>query len=159
VSAATKPAARAPHEIELAQLTKNAEGFAWREFLLRLPEGVVVADLIENPTVWRRVQGDARYALRKLDRLTIVTYAEDVAAECIVAGASDSGVTLGKPRFTELSTRATEVLAEDADNRVAWIGLGYCVLRKKDGQRLSHITPSRQQAERDLAGLRPRPAP
>ena len=157
MSAATK-APRAPQEIELAQLTKNADGYAWREFLLRLPEDVTVAELIENPAVWKRVQGDARFALRKLDRLVIVTYAEDVAAECIVAGASDSGVTLGKPRFTELTTRSTEILPEDENNRVAWIGLGYCVLRKRDGQQMSHITPSRHQAERDLASLRPRPA-
>lgn len=156
---ATKPAAapRKLKELEAKHILKNADGFAWREFLVRLPQGMAVADLIENPGLWRIVQGDARSALRKLDKLTIVDFAESVAAECIVQGASDSAVTLGKPRFTELATRATEVLPEDEHNRVVWVGLGYQVLRKRDGQALSHITVSRQQAERDLSNLRPRP--
>jgi hypothetical protein len=137
-------------------VAKQADGFVFREWVVRLPFGMSVNDLIEQPTLWRIVQGDPRTALQKLDRVVVLDFDEAVAAEAIVSAASDTSVTLARPRLTDLQSRTTEPQIEDELHRVVWDGGNYVVKRKSDGQVMTQPTPSRRQAERDLANLRPR---
>jgi len=138
-------------------IAKQSEGQHWREWLIRLPQGMSARDLVERSDLWNVLQGDRSTAVSKLDRVSILDYEESVLCEAVVSSASDRAVVLAKPRFTELTSRLVESQLEDELHRVAWVGTGYCVVRKRDNQRMSHITVSRMQAERDLIGLRPRP--
>jgi hypothetical protein len=128
----------------------------WREHFVRLPEGVEVKDLIERPELWSVIQGHPATALAKLDRVSVVDYEESVLAEAIVSSASERAVVLAKPRIFELTSRMVEAQFEDEHHVVKWMGVGYGVVRKRDGQLVSNITTSRLQAERDLVNLRPR---
>jgi hypothetical protein len=160
---AEKPTAEAPKDVPLKPLhpsciAKHHDGMCWREWLVRLPEGMAVKDLIEHPDLWSVLQGHPATAVTKLDRISIVDYNEEVLAEAIVSSANDRSVVLGKPKLTELMSRMVEGQFEDELHKVKWMGVGFGVVRKRDGQLVSNITTSRLQAERDLVNLRPRRA-
>jgi hypothetical protein len=136
-----------------AAVTLNANGFVWREFMVRLPDAFVADDLKE-PSIWKRVQS-GHNALVKHDRLYMVAYDESWAAEAIVASADRERAVLAKPRLTNFPERF-EKLFEDEVYRVAWVGNGYCVIRKADGHRMTTPAGSAGIAERDLINLHPR---
>jgi hypothetical protein len=140
-------------EIDPSRVTCNVAGFCWREFEVRLPCGATLQDL-NRPDLWRMVQLSPRIALRRLDRVSVLAYDESWIAECVVSGATETGVTLAKPRVTELQAR-TEVLFQDGTYRVQWQGDGYAAVRVRDGQVMTPSRPNATLAERDLKALYP----
>jgi hypothetical protein len=139
--------------IDPAEVKLQHEGFQWREILVRLPIDATLQDLNE-PTLWRLVQGDPRKALCRLDRVAIIDHGETWLAEAVVSGATGQGVTLAGVKKTDLPPR-TEVLLETEDYRTAFVGSGYATLRKKDGQIMTPVTLSKAAAERDHRNLIP----
>jgi hypothetical protein len=73
----------------------QSDGFAWAEYLVRLPGEATLQDL-NDPGLWRKVQS-GRQPLRRLDKLRIVAFDETWLVECTVAGATQNGVSLSKP--------------------------------------------------------------
>lgn len=139
--------------IDPAEVKLQHEGFQWREILVRLPMDATLQHLNE-PALWRLVQGDPRKALCRLDRISIIDHGETWLAEAVVSGATGHGVTLAGIKKTDLPPR-TELLLETEDYRTAFVGSGYATLRKKDGQIMTPITLSRAAAERDHRNLIP----
>ncbi|MGV2104393.1 hypothetical protein [Rhizobium sp. 21-4511-3d] len=146
---------RAAPIIPMASVQINNQGYVSRDLFIRLPEGFVADDLKE-PDVWKIVQSSP-FALVKHDRLYMVAYDESWVAEAIVAQADRLKAVLAKPRLTNFPERF-EKLFEDDFYRVAWVGSGYCVLRKTDNHRMTSPVSSSQIAERDLINLHPRVA-
>lgn len=153
LSTETPLAPRSAPDIDPARATLQVSGFAWREYLVRVPSGFVADDLKE-PGIWRKVQNGSKNALRKYDRLTIVAYDESWLAEAIVASADNKGAVLAKPRVTSLPSRFDK-LFEDDMYRIAWNGFGYIVERKSDGHAMTQPTANVELATRLLAQLYP----
>lgn len=153
----TTGAAAAPRDVPVidpGNVKANTEGFEWSEWRVRLPRGATLQDL-NHPSLWRLVQG-SRSALRRLDRVQILSFDEEWVAEAIVAGATRGGVTLSKPSVTRLPPR-TEVLAGDDTYQIRWAGNGYVVERRRDGHAMTNPVQTVHQAERDLKALYPEP--
>jgi hypothetical protein len=87
-------------------------------------------------------------------RVYAIAHDESWAAEGIVASADAQGATLTGLRILSFPAR-TRPPFEDENYRVAWVGSGYRVQRKKDGAFVTQPTPSEKLAERDLAGMYP----
>ncbi len=136
-----------PFEVDPRHVTLNASGFAWREFMVRLPQSAVANDL-SDPTIWRKVQKSPN-ALRRHDRVYVVAYDESWSAEAIVGEADGSKAVLCKPRLVTFPERFDQ-LFQTEDFRVAWMGAGYVVERKADGHRLTAPVHSAALAERAL---------
>lgn len=143
---------REPLAVDAARVTLNNDGFGWREFLVRLPEGLVADDLKE-PTIWRKVQGGPN-SFRRHDHLYLVSFDETWVADAIVADADKRQAVLCKPRVTTFPARYDQFF-QDENYRVIWTGAGYCVERKRDGHRMTQPTANAALAERDLTRLYP----
>lgn len=144
-------------EIDPAWVKLQAEGFCWRVFQVRLPEGAALADLNEAPTLWRLVQASRSVALRKFDHVAIVAFDESWLVEAVVGAATALTVTLAGIRKTDMPARY-DTLPQTEDFRVKWYGNGYAVERKRDGQRVSDVVPTVFEAERHMLNRYSRPA-
>jgi len=149
------PAARKSPEIDPAFVVLNADSFAYRQFMVRLPEGAIADDLKE-PSLWARVQSNRNVALRKHDHLYIVAFDESWAADAIVVQANGNAAVISKPRLVAFSDRVKS-LYSDGTYAVAWYGNGFAVKRLSDGTRMTQIVVNEALAERDLGRLYPRP--
>lgn len=136
-------------EIDPQWMKRHDAGFCFAHFFARAPFGLVLDDLKE-PSIWRRAQGVNGLSLKKLDRVTIVSHDETWIADAIVVAASADDATISKPSVVHLPTRS-EFLMEDEKYRIVWVGNGYRVQRKKDGQFITSAVQSKSQAERDLS--------
>lgn len=134
-------------QIDPRNITKNSDGYFWREFAIRLPEGAVL-DALKEPGIFARIQKGPN-ALRKHDRLYLIEYGEAWAADCRVIEADREKAVLSKPQVTTFGERYDK-LFETAEYRVAWWGIGYGVERKSDGHRMTAPVHSKELAERDL---------
>jgi hypothetical protein len=141
--------------IDPRSVSLNADGFAFRSFMARLPEGAIADDLKE-PAIWRKVQRGS-YPLRKHDHVYVVAYDESWVAEAIVVDADTKQAVLAKPRITQFPPRFDKLFETD-EYRVAWVGNGYRVQRKSDGQFVTQAVHSAALAERDLNNMYPRRA-
>ncbi|WP_168879991.1 hypothetical protein [Rhizobium sp. P28RR-XV] len=142
--------------INPANVKMNYDGFIFRELFVRLPTGLIADDLKE-PEIWEKVQKSSSVAVRKLDRLIMMSFDETWMAEAYVEQAGHMGVTLAKPRLTTLSQR-TEKLFSDENYRVVWTGVGYRVERIRDGVAVSQAFANATLAERALTNMYPRRA-
>jgi hypothetical protein len=152
---ASLPRQRRLPEIDPSFVVLNADSFAYRQLMVRLPEGVIADDLKE-PSLWTRVQASRSVALRKHDHLYIVAFDESWAADAIVTQANAEAVVLSKPRLIPFTERI-KPLYSDGTYAVAWYGNGFAVKRLSDGVRMTQIAANEALAERDLARLYPRP--
>jgi len=152
--AASKPPRRGkPPVIDPSLVTLNSDGFAWRTFLIRLPQGMTAADL-SDPNIWMKVQV-SKWCLRKFDRLFLVAFNEDWVADVMVTSADGKRAVLGKPKIEAMPDRYDKPLETD-DYRVEFVGGGrYAVFRKSDGHRMTEPAATLQFAERDLQNLYP----
>jgi hypothetical protein len=135
----------------------NAGGMVFQSYFVRLPEGVTAQHLNDDPTIWRRVQSNQNVALRKFDELRIVDFAESWVADATVSYADHTSVILAKPRITRLPERTVPVFEDDM-YRVKWLGNGWGVERKTDGQIMcgGQAFGTAGIAEAQLRGLYPR---
>ena len=143
----TTPIGPSVPAIDPANVVKNSDGFSWREFFVRLPDGMIADDLKE-PGIWRRIQKGPN-AFRKHDLLFVVAYDESWTAEVRVASANASQAELATPRITRLAERYDK-LFEDDTYRIVWNGAGYRVARKSDGVFVTPLAANAALAERDL---------
>src|SRR5262245_11930019 len=89
---APPPAAPPPRklpEVGPLHIKINSAGFAWRDILVRLPEGAIQDDL-RTPSIWKKAQGDAQTALVKLDHLFILAFDESWFARAVVTHATST---------------------------------------------------------------------
>lgn len=152
---ASLPPGRKLPEIDPAFVTLNADSFAFRQFMVRLPEGAIADDLKE-PSLWGRVQTSRNVALRKHDHLYIVAFDESWAADAIVIQANSGVAVLSKPRLIAFAERVKPLYRDDTYS-VAWYGNGFAVKRLSDGVRMTQIVANEALAERELTRLYPRP--
>ncbi|MBX5148061.1 hypothetical protein [Rhizobium lentis] len=136
-------------------VTVNYQGFAFREIFARLPAGVIADDLKE-PDLWKNVQ-QGNKALRKFDRVVIVSFDESWLAESYVENATGEMAVLAKPRIVNFSERM-EKLFSDGTYSVRWTGAGYDVVRLRDEAKMTDVFANAALAERALANLYPRRA-
>ena len=141
-----------PPTIDPANVTLNAEGFAFRSIFVRLPQGLAADDL-KQPAIWRLVQASPA-RLRELDQLSLLAYDRAWLAEVVVAAADTTTAVLAKPRLTHFPPRYDRLL-EDERYRIVWSGTGYVVQRKHDGQAMSLPAATVALAERDFRQLYP----
>ncbi|MER8514184.1 hypothetical protein NKH47_14715 [Mesorhizobium sp. M1060] len=95
--ATLKSATRQTPDIDPARVSLQNAGQIWREFMVRCPADMVSDDL-KHPEIWRRLQvSGSRNALKKHDRVYVVSYDEAWVAEAIVASADGKGAVLAKP--------------------------------------------------------------
>lgn len=141
--------------IDPRNMTRNSDGFVWREFACRLPQGMVL-DELKDPAIWRHVQKGPS-ALRKHDKLYLIEYGEAWAAECRVIDGDREKAVLSKPVVVTFGERYDKLFETD-EFRVAWWGIGYGVERKSDAHRMTAPVHSAALAERDLRNLYPKAA-
>ena len=134
----------------------NNDGGLWREWLLRLPEGYTIGDC-NHPNLWSSIQGSPMHAMRKLDRLTILTFDEGQIAEAVVVSATSREVGLKLGSVKSFSSDAHENLYSDGTYRIFWRGNGYGVERIKDGVPMTGSTAyaSESAAKQFLNNLYP----
>jgi hypothetical protein len=140
--------------IDPAFVVLNADSFAYRQFMVRLPEGTIADDLKE-PSLWARVQANRNMALRKHDHLYIVAFDESWAADAVVVQANAEVAVISRPRMIRFAERL-KPLYSDGTYAVAWYGNGFAVKRLADGTRMTQIVANEALAERDLGRLYPR---
>jgi hypothetical protein len=131
----------------------DTEGFATRRVFARLPENFA-AQSLEDPNLWKLVQGDQNKSLRLFDRVTLVAFDETWFAETVVVRADMLAAVLSKPKITLIPARYDRLFEDDL-YRVKWYGSGYAVERKSDGHRMTNLAANAVLAERDLARLYP----
>ncbi|TAV04041.1 hypothetical protein ELI39_01450 [Rhizobium ruizarguesonis] len=141
--------------VDPAVVTVNFQGFAFREMFARLPSGMIADDLKE-PEIWKNVQ-QGNKALRKFDRIVLVSFDETWMAEAYVESATGEQALLARPKIITLNERS-EKLFNDGTYRVEWTGSGYRVARLRDGAAMTESFANAPLAERALAGLYPRRA-
>jgi hypothetical protein len=141
--------------VDPAGVNTNYDGYKFREVMVRLPSGMIADDLKE-PEIWNKVQQSVK-ALRKFDRLVIVSFDETWMAEAYVENADSEKALLARPRLITLSER-TEKLFSDGVYRIEWTGFGYRVMRIRDGAAMTEAFANVPLAERALANMYPRRA-
>jgi hypothetical protein len=141
-------------EVNPKSVVLNSNGFGWRDFLIRLPEGAT-ADCLKEPSLWRRVQQAKGISLKRHDHLYLISHDEDWAAEAIVADADSTKAILTKPRIHQFGERFDN-LPQDEKYRIVWTGSGYIVQRKSDLMAMTQPAPNLPYAENDLRRLYPK---
>ncbi len=132
-TAKTNPSVVSPAlpEVDARSVTVNADGFAWREVLVRLPAGMTADDL-RSPKVWRKVQGNPQFALRRLDHLFVLSHDESWMVRAVVTYADSTEAMLAIEKvstFREIG----KALYSDGTYRVAWTGGSFVIERVSDG--------------------------
>lgn len=133
---------------------RNRAGSRWCEWGCTFPEGATVDDLKE-PGLWWRVQQDSQSALKKEDEVRIRAFDSSWVAHCYVAHASLTQVILATVSITKLPGQR-EHLYEDDLYFVKFVGHGYGVFRKTDGQQMAPAVHSADAAQSVLIGLYPK---
>lgn len=143
--------------IEMRSVVTQHEGNRWREFLVRLPNGVTADDLKE-PGLWRKIQMRPSTSLRVFDRLTVVAFDESWFAECRVIRADGAGAVLSIGKIVSMGDGRFDNLPGDELYRIAWSGNGYVVIRRSDNVVMTHAVRDLGQAARDMSRLHARAA-
>lgn len=158
--AAAKPAAAVaaetvpvkPVEIDPKRCTLHGDGQCWREWQIVLPPGVIADDL-KRPELFRRVQADRTKALQRHDKIYVIAGDDSWSAEGRITSANNSGAVAAMQRIIPNESRIEQAL-ESEDYKVQWVneqtGVGFAVMRKADGRRVSEIFHSKMLAERAL---------
>ena len=146
------PSERNLPKVSPDMITINAQGFAWRDIMVRMPADAIADDL-KSLGIWRNVQHSTN-RLFEDDHLYLKAWDRSWAAEAIVAHANLEGVTLGTFKVIKLYER-TKPFFSDETYRVVLRGNGFAVERIKDGQVMSDIVQNEKIAERALFDLYP----
>lgn len=117
-------------------LTWDFDGAVTRSAVVRLPEHVVLQDLQDDPTLWRSIQAVSQTALRKFDRLLIISFSEDWIVNVLVVEADARSVRLSIRAGDVLRLEANTAEWSDSTYTIRWGGEGYIVVRKADGVRM-----------------------
>jgi hypothetical protein len=112
----------------------------------------LTADHLKEPSLWSEVQANKNVALRKFDHIEVIAFDESWIASAIAVDCRRSGVQLANIKITPVAQRFDKYLETD-DLRVQWDGLGYSVVRKADGHKMSRSESDVHLAERHLIEL------
>lgn len=118
-------------DIDPRDVKINLDGQCWRQVFVRLPKGMILADL-GSPDIWRRVQGNPRISLRKMDEVRMYEFDEAWFVDATVSFADMSKAVLTTPKKTDLSVRYEELPGDD-NYQTRWNGGVYEGVRKRDG--------------------------
>ena len=135
-------------------LWRQKAGSRYCQWECRWPEGASVEDLTE-PGLWWRCQQEPQSALRRDDEVRILAFDSSWVAHCHVAHAGSTQVVLAVVSITELPERR-EQLFEDDRYAVRFVGNGYAVYRKHDGQQMAQPVHSAAAAQTNLVNLYPK---
>ena len=155
-TAETEPAAETTRKepaIQVNCVWRNRAGSRWCEWDCILPEGAGV-DALEVPGLWWRVQQHGGSALKRHDEVRIRAFDSSWVAHCYVAHASLTEVILNTVHITKLSG-PREHLFEDDLYAVRFVGNGYAVFRKTDGQEMAPAVHSAAAAQSVLVNQYP----
>lgn len=154
--AAAPTSAREVKPLKPTAVSLQHDGQIWRTLLVRLAAEHTLQDLQDDPTLWRAVQGNPHVALRKYDRLMIVSHDEAWLIK-------DALVTEADHQRVVLSIRPGDVIrmaaksAEWSDDRhvIMWETSGWAIFRKSDGvvmlpQRFSSLDAARSEMYRQF---------
>ena len=134
----------------------NAEGFAYRELFVRLPESITLQMMNDEPRIWRSVQGDIHTALMKFDRVVAIAFDESWMIDAVVNVAARDSVMLAGIRKISLPQRSVALYADET-YRVKWAGSGYGVFRLADDvMMLSETYQTPEAAKMGLMSLYPK---
>lgn len=151
-AAEEKPLSPIELRIPVDNLSMDVEGMVTRSLVLRLPRGVEMRHLIENSRDCFFLLQKSTASLRRFDRLLVIAFDESWVASTIVASATDSDVAIAKPSIVSMAARTAQ-LPGDENHIVEWVGTGYCVVRRKDGHRMTLPVGSLAVAQRELSNL------
>jgi hypothetical protein len=129
------PDAREAPIIKSAALNWQSQGHSYREAFVRLPDGLLLQDLQDVPSVWKNVQQVPSKALQRFDRVTAVAFDESwMIKDVVVVDANVDRVTLAI-RPNDRISLPTKTGGEWQDERhsIRWAGSGFGVFRKSDG--------------------------
>src|SRR5262245_39489234 len=85
---------REPPEMKSHALSWQSEGFTWREAFVRLPQGMILADL-QLPEIWKNIQQSRMTSLQRFDRVTMLAYDESwIVKDAIVADAGPTSAVI-----------------------------------------------------------------
>ena len=140
--------------IQTKSVWRNRAGSRWCEWSCIFPEGATVDDL-EESGLWWRVQQDGQVALKREDEVRIRAFDSSWVAHCYVAHASLMEVILATVSITKLSG-PREHLYEDDLYAVRFVGHGYSVFRKSDGQEMAPAVNSADAARGVLINQYPK---
>ena len=148
-------APRPPLVISPKSVIIDTVGQVLRTIVVRLPADFVASDLGE-PSIWSRVQGDRGTALRKFDRVVMVSHDEGWLWQAFVAQSGPTFAVLARPERYELQTRRTEYYSDDA-YKVVWDGQSFAVIRKADNHTMASGLANEGLAVLELKRLYPAP--
>ena len=152
----TEPANPSGRELPLVRpecVQRNRPGSVFCEWHCRFPEGGIADDLKE-PGIWRRVQDNAATAFKRFDEVRIIAFDASWVAHCVVAHATGNAVILAVRGITKLPEQQ-ENLFQDDIYAVVFVGNGYAVVRKRDGQQVVEPVHSADAARGRLLNLYP----
>ena len=136
----------------------------WDLIGIELRHGVINAppELIADDTkrtdewMWGKLQRHPQKALRAEDQLLIRAFDRSWRVRAIVSAADVRSVVLAG--FQVISTpQRQKPLLEDENYRLIWVGNGFRVQRKRDGQLVSQVLPTERLAEIELRNQYPTP--
>ncbi len=126
---------------EIRDVQVNDAGFAFRNVMVRLPEGMTADDL-RDPKIWRRIQiGDMSHRLLKYDHLFILSFDETWFCNAIVSYADQASAALAILKVGTFH-EVDKALYADGTYKVTWTGAGFGVQRVSDNVMTSNQTHS-----------------
>ncbi len=123
-------------KIDWRRVVVNAAGQCWRDIQVNLPEGLTWQQMMDEPTVWSKVQKNSNVALMAGDRLVLKNYDQSEEATAVVCGCNFEMVRLVGFRKYSYDARSTEVAASDHKFYCKFDGQGWSVYRKEDDVRM-----------------------
>lgn len=134
------------------------EGICYRVMQVRAPKECTPQMVADRPDLWRRIQVSPK-ALRRLDEVRVLAYDETWMLTAVVGGATAAGVSLAPKtiKVFELPAR-TENLPGDENYQVNFVGSGYAVIRRNDGQQMGETVATIPLAEMQLRRCYPQKA-
>jgi len=135
-------------EVELPRIkpervVMNAAGQVWRDVHVNLPQDLSWQQMMDEPTVWSKVQKNPNVAMMAGDRVVLKNFDQSEEATAVVAGCNFEMVRLVGFRKYSYDARSTEVAASDHLYYCKFDGVGWGVYRKQDDVRMlqnSHST-------------------
>ena len=138
---------------ELASV--NYAGAVIKELFVRAPVDFIADDLKEK-SIWKRIQANPTLALRKMDRVIIVSHDESMLWTAFCSESGPSWANISKPVRHELKSRHGNYYS-DENYRIEWSGANFVVIRRKDNRTMPGGYATEQAAIKALNDEYPKP--
>jgi hypothetical protein len=129
--------AREPPVMKSTCLTWQDQGQCFRHAFVRLPDGMLLQDLQDVPTIWKGMNSVPATALRKFDRVTAVSFDESwMIKDVVVIDADNTRAVLAIRPGDRITLSQKVGQWEDDKHVIRWAGSGFGVFRRSDGVQL-----------------------